>query len=178
MWTAIQASWFTKKDCQGLSVFLRYAQIRAMGLLFKHLGPGVLEGPPSPFATKGEEMEEWALAAAAEGNVCGKQWTRVCARAEVNAGWLFPPPPYTPTQPSPKQKSKDDEEQGQESRMCPLHSLSKTFKRKKGHKRFEYYLHVYAKKCHFYLYITVRVSHLHENGRLEERDKPRIVPVN
>lgn len=45
-------SWFTKKDCQGLSVSLRYAQIRASGSLFKHLGPGALERPPSFFATK------------------------------------------------------------------------------------------------------------------------------
>lgn len=51
-------SWFTKKDCQGLSVSLRYAQIRALGSLFKHLGPGALERPPSFFATKGEEMVE------------------------------------------------------------------------------------------------------------------------
>lgn len=66
-------SWFTEEECQGLSVPLWYAQIRALGPLFKHLGPGVLERPPSPFATKGEEMEEWALAAAAAddgGNVC------------------------------------------------------------------------------------------------------------
>lgn len=65
-------SWFTEEECQGLSVPLWYAQIRALGPLFKHLGPGVLERPPHPFATKGEEMEEWALAAAAGGNVCKK----------------------------------------------------------------------------------------------------------
>lgn len=67
-------TWFTEEECQGLSVPLWYAQIRVLGPLFKHLGPGVLERPPHPFATKGEEMEERALAAAAaaaaEGNVC------------------------------------------------------------------------------------------------------------
>lgn len=67
-------SWFTEEECQGLSVPLWYAQIRALGPLFKHLGPEVLECPPHPFATKGEEMEEWALAAAAaaEENVSKK----------------------------------------------------------------------------------------------------------
>lgn len=51
-------SWFTEEECQGLSVPLWYAQIRALGPLFKHLGPRVLERPPYPFASKAEEMEE------------------------------------------------------------------------------------------------------------------------
>lgn len=67
-------SWFTEEECQGLSVPLWYAQIRALGPLFKHLGPGVLERPAYPFATKAKEMEEWA---------------RVCARADVNARMII-----------------------------------------------------------------------------------------
>lgn len=56
---------------------------KGLGPLFKHLGPGVLEHPPSPFATKGEEMEEQASAAAtaAEGTVCVKSTERMSVRA-------------------------------------------------------------------------------------------------
>lgn len=81
-WAAI-CTWFAGEECRGLSVSLWYAQIRVSGPLFKHLGPGVLERPPHPSATKGEEMEERALAAAAAAQKPMNTW--VCARAEVNA---------------------------------------------------------------------------------------------
>lgn len=52
-------SWFTEEECPGLSGLRWYAQIRAHGPLFKHLGPRVLENAPphSPFfLTKEKEM--------------------------------------------------------------------------------------------------------------------------
>lgn len=97
LWAAIwtqSALGLLRRSAMGY-LSLWYAQIRALGPLFKHLGPGVLKRPPHPFATKGEEMEEWALAAtAAEGNVCYKKWTHECVRVQrLMLGWLFPPPP-------------------------------------------------------------------------------------
>lgn len=86
------SSWFTRKDCQGLSVSLWYAQKRALGWLFKHLGPRVLELPSSPcfFATKEEEMEEWELPAAAKEGMCVKS-NEGCVRVQrLMRGWLFP----------------------------------------------------------------------------------------
>lgn len=95
-------SWFTKKDCQGLSVSLWYAEIRAWGWLFKHLGPRVLERPPSPWFChkRGEEMEERALAAAStEGRMCVKSNEHESVRVRrLMWGWLFP---TTPTRRTP-----------------------------------------------------------------------------
>lgn len=86
-------SWFTKKERQGLSVPLWYAQIRALGLLFKHLRPGVLERPPSPLPQKRRKWKSERCLLLLRG-VYVKSNEHKCVRVRrLMRGWLFPPLP-------------------------------------------------------------------------------------
>lgn len=185
-------SWFTEEECQGLSVPLWYAQIRAFGPLFKHLGPGVLEHPPSPFATKGEEMEErvQASAAAAEGNVCEKHWIHDCMHVlRLMQAWLFPH--YLPQYFINKKENMSKNRKWRQGFIdlchspscCPVKNSRLYYEKTEWkHWWFSVMFNSYMSGKHavkigsfftYVMYITARVSHLHENGQISERDKPK-----
>lgn len=107
-------------------------------------------------------------------------------------GWLFPPlPPRTPILPSILKITWAKTERGRNSLTCLIHAppltpLQKTKAvlwkdRVKALMVISMFNGYMLEKLSFkigsfftyVMYITARVSHLHENGRLSERDKPK-----
>ena len=122
--------------------------------------------------------------------------TWVCARAEVNAGLIISttPTPYPNTSINNKNNmSKNRGEEGFHWLVSFIASSSSSYSSKKKpalyYEKTElkpwwlsvmfngYMLEKLSFKIGsfftYVMYITARVSHLHENGRLSERDKPK-----